>query len=99
VTHLAIHQLRTGDELVCRIQSDLGIATPFLLCAPVVRRDAWGSPIPRLHVPLEIDGIAHLVLMTQLVSIPASDLGAIVGSAESQRDAIVQAIDLLVTGF
>jgi hypothetical protein len=37
--------------------------------------------------------------MTQLVSIPAGDLGARVGSAEGVRDAIVQAVDLLVTGF
>jgi hypothetical protein len=34
-----------------------------------------------------------------MVSIPAFDLGAIVGSAEPQRDAIIQAVDLLVTGF
>jgi toxin CcdB len=99
VTHLAIYRLRTGDELVCRIQTDFGIATPFLLCAPVVRRDTWGPPIPRLHVPVEIDGVAHLILMTQMVSLPAFDLGPIVGSAEPRRDAIVQAVDLLVTGF
>jgi toxin CcdB len=97
--HLAIHQLRTGDELACRIQTDFGIATPFLLCAPVVRSDVWGAPIPRLHVPVEIGGVAHLILMTQMVSIPARDLGAIVGSAELRRDAIVQAVDLLATGF
>jgi toxin CcdB len=99
VTELAIHRLRTGDGVVCRIQTDFGVATPFLLCAPVVRRDVWGPPIPRLHIAVEIDGVAHLILMTQMVSIPAKDLGAIVGNAGAHRDAIVQAIDLLVTGF
>ena len=43
--------------------------------------------------------MAHLILMTQMVSIPAKDLGAIVGNAGAHRDAIVQAVDLLVTGF
>lgn len=99
MTHLAIHAVRGGDELVCRIQTDFGIATPYVLCAPVVRRDTWGPPIPRLHIAVDVDGVGHLVLMTQMVSIPASDLGAIAGSAAAQRDAIVQAVDLLVTGF
>jgi toxin CcdB len=99
VSQFAVHRLKTGDELVCRIQTDFGVATPFLLCAPVVRRDAWGTAVPRLHVELRIDGVAHLVLMTQMLALPASDLGAIVGTAERERDAIVHAVDLLVTGF
>jgi hypothetical protein len=41
VSQFAVHRLRTGDEPVCRIQTDLGVATPFLLFAPVVRRDVW----------------------------------------------------------
>lgn len=99
MSQFAICRLRTGDELVCRIQTELGVATPFLLCAPVVRRDAWGPPIPRLHVATGIDGVAHLILMTQMLAIPARDLGAVVGSADPQRDAIIRAVDLLVTGF
>jgi toxin CcdB len=99
VSQFSVHRLKTGGELVCRIQTDFGVATPFLLCAPVVRRDAWGPPVPRLHVEIEIEGVAHLVLMTQMLALPASDLGAIVGTAERGRDAIVHAVDLLVTGF
>jgi hypothetical protein len=50
-------------------------------------------------VEIEVDGLAHLILMTQMLALPASDLGAIVGTAERERDAIVHAVDLLVTGF
>jgi toxin CcdB len=99
VTQFAIHRLRTGDELVCRIQTDLGVETPYVLCAPVVRGDAWGPPIPRLHVAIGVDDVPHLLLMTQMVAVPAADLGAVVGSALERRDAIVRAVDLLVTGF
>jgi toxin CcdB len=99
VSQFAVHRLRTGDELVCRIQTDFGIATPFLLCAPVVRREAWGAPIPRLHVAIEIDGVAHLILMTQMLALPSTALAAIIGNADAHRDAIVHAVDLLVTGF
>lgn len=99
MTQLTIHRIKTGDELVCRIQTDLGVAMPFVLCAPVVRADAWGPPIPRLHILVEVDGVPHLLLMTQMLSIPAIDLGATVAYADHQREAVIRAVDLLVTGF
>jgi toxin CcdB len=99
VTQFSIHRLRTGGELVCRIQTDWGVSTPYLLCAPVVRRDAWGPSIPRLHLAIEVDGAACLILMTQMVALPAAEVGEIVGDASRERDAIVHAVDLLVTGF
>jgi toxin CcdB len=99
VTQFSIHRLRTGDELVCRIQTDWGVATAYLLCAPVLRSDRWGPPIPRLHVPVEIGEAPHLILMTQMLALPTADIGDVVGDASPQRDAIVRAVDLLVTGF
>ena len=99
MSQFTIHRLRTGDELVCRVQTDLGLATPYVLCAPVVPRSAWGTPVPRLHVEFEMEGAPHLVLMTQMVALPAGELGSAVGSAGAMRDEIVQAVDLLVVGF
>jgi toxin CcdB len=99
VTQLAVHRLRTGGELVCRIQADFGVATAYVLCAPVVAAADWGMPVPRLHLPVQIDGLDHLILMTQMVALPAGELGTVVGSAAACRDAVVQAVDLLVTGF
>lgn len=94
-----LQRLRDGGELVCRIQTDLGADTAYLLCAPVVRRDAWGAPIPRLHIPVDIDGEVHLILMSQMVALPSGSLGPIVGTASAHREEIVRAVDLLVLGF
>ena len=91
--------MRDGDELVCRIQTDLGAETAYILCAPVVRHDDWATPIPILHVPVEAGGERHLVLMSQMVALPSATLGPVVGSALPARDALVRAVDLLVTGF
>ena len=55
--------------------------------------------MPRLHVEFEMEGAPHLVLMTQMVALPAGELGSAVGSAGVRRDEIVQAVDLLVVGF
>lgn len=95
----AVYDLTDGAEWVCLIQTDLGVETPYKLCAPVVAESDWGTPIPRLHVPIRIDGVAHLILMSQLVALPSQSLRAMVGDARVARDAIIRAVDLLVIGF
>lgn len=94
-----IHRLRDGTELVCRVQTDLGVETPYILCAPVVPRDGWGALAPKLHIPVTLDGVPHVVLMSQLVSIPGAVLGPVVADATPWRDDIIAAVDLLVSGF
>lgn len=91
--------MRDGDELVCRIQTDLGAETAYILCAPVVRSRDWLTPIPILHIHFDLGGEEHLVLMTQMLALPSAMLGPVIGSATTARDAIVRAVDLLVTGF
>lgn len=95
----SIHTLRDGNELVCRVQTDLGIETPYILCAPVIRRSQWGALIPKLHIPIHLDGDPHVIIMSQMVAIPGAQLGPVIGDASAWRDEIVAAIDLLVTGF
>lgn len=94
-----IYRLRDGDEIVCRVQTDLGIETPYILCAPVLPRSLWGILVPKLHISVQHDGIPHVILMSQLIALPGSMIGPAVGDASAWRDEIVSAIDLLVSGF
>ena len=95
----AIQRLRDGPELICRVQSELGVATSNILCAPVVPRSGWGSLVPKLHIPCEVNGVSHVIVMTSLVALPVHQLGAVVGDASARRDDVVAAVDLLVSGF
>ncbi|MGS4947514.1 CcdB family protein [Meridianimarinicoccus sp. RP-17] len=94
-----IHRLRDGAELVCRIQTDLGIETPFILCAPVFPRSEWGALTPKLHVAFQLDGHPYVVIMSQMVALPGAQIGPVVGDASEARDELVAAVDLLVSGF
>lgn len=98
-TQGAIHRLQMGGELVCRVQTDLGIETPYILCAPVVPRAHWGALVPKLHILIQIDGEPHVILMSQLLALPASALGPGVADASAWRDEMVAAVDLLVSGI
>ncbi|EDQ03238.1 hypothetical protein OIHEL45_20656 [Sulfitobacter indolifex HEL-45] len=91
--------MRDGTELVCRVQTDIGIETAYILYAPVLPRSEWGALTPRLHIPIYLDGVQHIIFMSQLVAIPGAQIGSVVGDASAWRDEIVAAIDLLVSGF
>jgi toxin CcdB len=95
----AIHRLVDSDDLVCRVQSELGAETSYILCAPVVTRQSWRVVTPKLHLPCAVGDEPHLILMSQMLALPAYQLGAVVGDASAQRDDVVAAVDLLVSGF
>jgi len=95
----SIHRLRSGPELVCRIQTDLGVETPYILCAPVLPRSDWGALVPKLHIPVPLGGLPHVIVMSQMIALPGAEIGQVVGDASAWRDDIVAAVDLLVSGF
>jgi toxin CcdB len=94
-----IHRLRDGNELVCRVQTDLGIETPYILCAPVLPRSEWGALTPKLHISFQFDGLPHVLIMSQMIALPGAQIGPAIGDASALRDEIVAAVDLLVSGF
>jgi toxin CcdB len=94
-----IHRLRDGNELVCRVQTDLGIETPYVLFAPVLPRSEWGALTPKLHISFHFDGVPHVIIMSQMVALPSAQIGPAIGDASAWRDKIIAAIDLLVSGF
>lgn len=94
-----IYRARNGRSLLCRVQSELGLETALVLYAPVVNRTEVINPIPKLHVPCILQGEPHLILMSELLALPASDIGVTVGAVPEARDDMVAAVDLLVSGF
>lgn len=97
MSQFSVHRLR-GGGLAIRLQSDLGVQTPYLLCAPVVVAKEW-TPTARLHIAVDLEDAPHYVIMTQIAALPASALGAEIGSLARHRDDIKRALDLLVDGF
>jgi toxin CcdB len=55
--------------------------------------------ISRLHPIISVNGVEHVVAVSELAAIPVSLLGPPVASARSERTAITGATDLLLTGF
>lgn len=94
-----IHRTRDGLDLVCRVQIDLGVETPYILCAPLVPRDEWGALVPKLHIETSILGEMHVILLSQMVALPLSELGPVVADFGALSEDIAAAVALLVSGF
>lgn len=54
---------------------------------------------PKLHIAFYLKGVPDLILMSQMVALPGTELGPVIGSASAWRDDIVATVDLLVSGF
>jgi toxin CcdB len=60
---------------------------------------ALQKPLSRLTPIIKVDGVSHLLVTYQLAAIAQSALGSPVADASEHRDAIISALDLLLTGI
>jgi toxin CcdB len=91
---------RTRIPYLLDIQSDLlgVLATRVVvpLCKPETLK---GRLAERLNPAFEIEGREVAMLTTELAGVPAKTLGERIASLSGQRDAIIAALDLVISGI
>ena len=93
-----VHESRLGEELLLDCQSDLLDHFDTRLVIPLVPTQT-AQMLPRLHPTFEIEGAQH-ILATQLASaVSVEELGPCVISLADRRYDILNALDVLITGF
>jgi toxin CcdB len=60
---------------------------------------AMQKPMSRLTPIIKVGGVPHLLITYQLAGINKASLGSPVADASDSRDAIIAALDLLVSGI
>jgi toxin CcdB len=60
---------------------------------------ARGKTLQTLMPTVRVDGKAYVAVVPQLAGVAAADLGPVVANLAGERDAIVAAFDLLITGI
>ncbi len=97
-----VHENRSGDPDVpylLDIQSDLLDPLATRVVVPLVPASAYGPPLERLTPVFEIGGMPHVMATLDMGGALVSELGPVVRSLAAERDAIIGAIDMLVTGL
>lgn len=93
-----IYALKRGGALVVDCQADLLEGLKTRVVVPLIAERA--APRPARHLnPVFAVGGQQFVLMTQFLSaVEVRELGAKVGSLESEGEVVLGALDFLLTG-
>lgn len=82
------------------VQSDLLEDLQTRVVIPLSKAAALTKkPVSQLAPILEFEGEAYVLMTPQLAGIARTELGAATGSLMERRDAILAAMDFLLTGF
>ncbi len=82
------------------VQSEVLSMLGTRLVVPLYRPDAaGGAPLSRLCPVLSFEGQALVAMVPEAAGIPLWDLGTLVGDLANSRNEVLQALDLLLTGF
>lgn len=95
-----VHRTRTAATypFAVDVQADVHAKLGSRLVAPLIARARYTLPLTRLTPAVTVRDAEYIVLLPALTAVPTSSLGEIVGSLASHRNALIAAVDLLVTG-
>jgi toxin CcdB len=86
--------------LLLDVQSSLLNELQSRVVIPLTKAPAaMRKPMQRLTPIIKVSGVPHLLVTYQLAGISTASLGTPVADASENRNAIIAALDLLVTGI
>lgn len=80
------------------LQHDLLNDLETVVVAPLVREGEGPRPLRDLNPTVELSGERLVVSTQELAGVSRRNLGAVVGTLEAEREALIHALDLLFTG-
>lgn len=87
-----------ADVAYLDCQADLFSGLKTRVVIPLVDPDEGSGAVTRLNPRFTVNGRELLMLTQALVALPVNALGSKIGNLERERDKIVGALDLLLTG-
>jgi toxin CcdB len=90
---------RGRQPFLASLQSDLLAHNLDTTVVAPLEPAASGTFADRLNPRVEIDGQPFVLITQELVTVRTNVLGQTCGSIAGERDAIINALDLLFTGF
>jgi toxin CcdB len=88
-----------GPGLLLDVQSDLMRDLNTRVVVPLVRRREAPKPAGRLNPVFEIDRADYVMETQFLAAIPVSELGKRAGNLSYENGAIINALNMLFSGF
>lgn len=96
-----VHRPRTGGEFapyLVVMQSETLQALNTVVVAPMYSESAIAFT-KKLHVKVEFHGAAYIVAPEHMLSLPRRALGSKEGSVAAARSELIDAVDLIFSGY
>ena len=93
-----VYASRSGDELLLDCQSDLLDHFDTRFVVPLVPTQT-AQKLPRLHPVFEVAGEQHILATQLAAAVGLEELGPRVGTFADRRYDILNALDVLLTGY
>jgi len=93
-----IARARRAYPLVVVLQSDIAATGRERIVAPLVPRSKLPGTVGRMTPHVDIDGVAHVVLVPALAAVLVADLKGVRGQLARYRNELVAAVDYLFLG-
>lgn len=90
---------RLGGTHVLDIQADLLSDFKTRAVVPLLPARTTPRALERLHPVFAVDGEDYVMATQLIATVPLRELGAPVASLAERHEAIVAAVDMLVTGY
>jgi toxin CcdB len=81
------------------VQSDLLEVFNVRVVVPLFRATGFARPIRRLNPGFRIEGVAVIMATQFIAGTSVRNLGEVVATLADQRDDVIGAIDMLITGI
>lgn len=99
MAQLDVHTRRSGGAgYLLDVQSELlsGLNTRFVI--PLLPEDEAPKPARRLNPIFEVMGVRHVLATQFAAAVSAGELGAPVMNVAEHHEAVIAALDVLITG-
>lgn len=93
-----VPRARRAFPFVAILQSDLADTGSDRIVAPLVPSARIPGVAGRLIPIVNVEGVAHALIVPRLTAVPAAELRAVKDSLSAYRNEIVAALDLLFLG-
>lgn len=94
-----VFRRRQGDGYLLDCQADLlrGLNTRFVV--PLLPAQAAPTPAARLNPLFELEGESHVMMTQFAAAVPVAELAERVASLRDRDIDIINALDMLISGF
>lgn len=94
-----VYRMRDSADVVLDCQADLLTNLPTRFVVPLVPAERFRALYPRLNPVFKIDEDAYAMATQMAATVPRSRMADPIATLAGEQDAIMNALDMLLTGY